>query len=40
MEDDGIQMPSGMAIGDIGDGAYKYLGVLESDKIKMEDMKL
>ena len=31
VEDDGIQMPGGIAIGDLGDGAYKYLGELESD---------
>ena len=37
----GIQIPCGIAI-DLGDGPYKYyhLGVLKSDKIKMEEMKL
>ena len=34
------KMPGGIAIGDMGDGAYKYFGVLESDKIKMEEMNL
>ena len=39
IEDTGIEMPGGIVIEDLGDGAYKYLGVLEADKIKMEEMK-
>ena len=39
VEDAGIEMPGGIVIEDLGDGAYKYLGVLEADKIKMEEMK-
>ena len=31
VEDDGIQMSGGIAIGDMGDGAYKDPGVLKSD---------
>ena len=31
-------MAGGIAIEDLGDRAYKYLGVLESDKIKMEEI--
>ena len=34
VEDDGIQMPGEIAIGDLGDGAYKDPGVLESEKIE------
>ena len=33
-------MAGGLVIGDLGDEAYKYLGVLKSDKIKMEELKL
>ena len=32
-------MPGGIVIGDLGDGAYKYLEVLKSDKIKMKKVK-
>jgi hypothetical protein len=39
MEDNGIRMPDGQIMGDVGDGSYKYLGVLEAEKIKMEEMK-
>ena len=39
LKDDGIQMAGGIAIEDLGEGAYKYLGVLESDKIKMEEIR-
>ena len=35
VNDDGIEIPGGIAIGDLGDGAYKYLGALEFDKITM-----
>ena len=31
-------MPGGIVIGDLGDGAYKYLEVLKSDKMKMEEV--
>ena len=40
VEDDRIQMPGGIAIGDVSDGAYKYVGVLKSDTNKMEEIKL
>ena len=40
VEEGGIQMPGGIAIGDLGDGDYKYPGVLKPDKNKMEEMKL
>ena len=33
MEDNGIQMPGEIAIEYLGDKAYKYIGVLESNKI-------
>ena len=39
VEDAGIQMPDGQLIQDLGNESYKYLGVLEADKIKMEEMK-
>lgn len=39
VEDQGIEMPGGTVIEDLGEGAYKYLGVLEADKIKMDEMK-
>jgi hypothetical protein len=39
IEDDGIRMPDGQMMEDLGSEAYKYLGVLEADKIKMEAMK-
>ena len=38
VEDDGIQMSGGIAIGGLGDEAYKYLGPLKSGKIKMKEM--
>lgn len=39
VEDAGISMPDGQVIEDLGNEAYKYLGVLEANKIKMEEMK-
>ena len=39
-EDNGSQMPGGIAIEDFDDEAYKYLGVQESAKIKIEKVKL
>ena len=39
VEDAGIQMPDGQLIQDLGNESYKYLGVLEADKIKMGEMK-
>ena len=39
IEDDGITMPDGQKMEDIGGMPYKYLGVLESDRIKMAEMK-
>lgn len=38
-EDSGLDMNDGCKIEDIGHGSYKYLGVLEADKIKMQEMK-
>ena len=35
VKDHRIQRPGEIAIGDLGDGAYKYLGALEFDKITM-----
>ena len=35
----GIQLPNGEEIGDAGVGGYKYLGVLELDKIMCDEMK-
>ena len=32
VEDNGIQMPGGIAIRDLGNGTCKYLGVLKFDK--------
>ena len=31
-------MSGGIAIGDLGNEAYKYLKLLKSDKIKMEEI--
>ena len=36
---EGIQLPNGEEIGEAGAGGYKYLGVLELDKIMCDDMK-
>ena len=35
----GIQLPNGEEIGEAGAGGYKYLGVLELDKIMCDEMK-
>ena len=40
MEDNRIQMSGGIAIGNLVDEACKYLVVLESDNIKMMEIKL
>lgn len=40
IEDEGISMPDGQVLQDLGDESYKYLGILEADKIKMEEMKV
>ena len=39
IEDEGISMPDGQLLQDLGEESYKYLGILEADKIKMEEMK-
>ena len=36
---DGIQLPNGNNIKDIEEGAYKYLGIIEGDEIKHQEMK-
>ena len=38
-EDDGIWLPDGQMMKDLGESGYKYLGILESDQIKMKEMK-
>ena len=40
VKDDGIQISGGITIADLLDGAYKYIEVLKSDKIKMKEMKM
>ena len=40
VEGNGIQMPCEIAIGNLGDGAINYFGVLESDKVKMKEINL
>lgn len=39
IEDEGISMPDGQLIEDLGAESYKYLGILEADRMKMEEMK-
>ena len=39
MEDDGIVLPGGEVMRDLGKQDYKYLGVLEANEIKMKTMK-
>jgi hypothetical protein len=39
VEDAGIRMPDGQMMKDLEEQSYKYLGVLEADRMKMEDMK-
>ena len=36
---DGIQLPSGEKIREIEEGGYKYLGILEYDRVKEQEMK-
>ena len=36
---EGIQLPNGEEIGEAGAGGYKYLGVLELDKIMCDEME-
>ena len=36
---EGIALPSGEKIREIEEGGYKYLGVLEYDKVKEQEMK-
>ena len=40
VEGNGIQMPCEIAIRNLGDGAFKYFGVLKSDKVKMKEINL
>lgn len=39
IEDTGITMPDEQVIKDLDEEPYKYLGVLETDRIKMDEMK-
>lgn len=39
VKDDGILLPDGHMLHDLGQEDYKYLGVLEVDEIKMKHMK-
>ena len=36
---DGIELPSGEKIREIDEGGYKYLGILEYDRVKEQEMK-
>ena len=36
---DGIRLPDGQHMKDIGETGYTYLGILETDKIKEKEMK-
>ena len=36
---DGIELPSGKKIGEIEEDGYKYLGILEYDRVKEQEMK-
>ena len=38
-EDDGILLPDGQIMHDLGNENYKYLRVLKADKVKMNEMK-
>ena len=38
-EDDGIKLPDGETMRDLGQEDYKYLGVLEASQIKMREIK-
>ena len=38
-EDDGIWLPVWQTMKDLGESGYKYLGILESEHIKMKKMK-
>ena len=37
--DDGILLPDGEVMKDLGDEGYKYLGVLEASEIKTKEMR-
>ena len=39
VEDNGISVADGQVMNDLRDGSYKYLGVLEADRIKSDEMK-
>ena len=39
VESDGLCMPDGTMMGNIEEGGYKYLGILETDGIKRDEMK-
>ena len=36
---DGLQLPSGEKIREIEEDGYKYLGILEYDRVKEQEMK-
>ena len=36
---DGIELPSGENIREIEEGGYKYLGIMEYDRVKEQEMK-
>ena len=40
VQDDGVKMPCEIAIRNLGNGAFKYFGVLQPDKVKMKEIKL
>ena len=38
IEDEGIRMPGVQLWQDLGEESYKYLGAVDADRIKMEEM--
>ena len=39
VKSEGISMPDGKMMKNIEEGGYKYLGILEADNVKHEEMK-
>ena len=39
VKSEGISMPDGKMMNNIEEGGYKYLGILEADGVKHEEMK-
>ena len=39
VKSEGISMPNGKMLKNIEEGGYKYLGILEADGVKHEEMK-